>query len=400
MGTEPIRRTLRDAVGVPMLIFSAVGLAAPLALPFASIRPNRIAQGMPLFLARNDALLAAAICLPWAIVILCEAIPMAERLRRHAGVFASVLAPSAALIAAGVVSRRLAGADEVARVSLSSGFWITVIASYASFLTASQKLGGKAAVLNRLLSASVPVLVSVLLLTGFLDSVSILREFSIQSATFLDQTAAHAALAGSSVLFGTAFGIFVGVLALRFTTVRRVGFFLLNIVQTIPSLALFGLLILPLAALSQRFPLLARLGISGIGPAPAILALTAYAMLPVARNAYTALHGISASLRETGTGMGMSRGQLLLRVEVPMAAPVILAGVRTAAVQAVGNVVVTALIGAGGLGVFIFQGLGQYAMDMILLGTLPVIAMAILTDILMGGLVRLLTPRPLREKTA
>jgi osmoprotectant transport system permease protein len=95
--------------------------------------------------------------------------------------------------------------------------------------------------------------------------------------------------------------------------------------------------------------------------------------------------------------MGMTRGQLLARVEVPLALPLILAGVRTAAVQAVGNTVVTALIGAGGLGVFIFQGLGQFASDMILLGTLPVIAMAVLTDMLMGGLVRVCTPRPLRE---
>ena len=187
---------------------------------------------------------------------------------------------------------------------------------------------------------------------------------------------------------------------MRSTAIRGAAFFILNIVQTIPSLALFGLLILPLAALSRRFPLLHEWGISGIGRAPAIFALSFYAMLPIARNTYTALAQIPAALRDAGKGMGMTRGQLLVRVEVPLALPLIMAGVRTAAVQAIGNTVVAALIGAGGLGIFIFQGLGQYAADMILLGTLPVIAMAVIVDMLMGGVVRLLTPRPLRETAA
>ena len=237
---------------------------------------------------------------------------------------------------------------------------------------------------------------AVLLLSGLLDPVSVMREFSVQKAVFFAETGTHAALAGASVLIGAVLGVAIGVLALRRAVFRRVAFFILNIVQTIPSLALFGLLILPLAALSTRFPLLHAWGISGIGRAPALIALSFYAMLPIARNTFTGLEQIPASLRDAGAGMGMTRRQLLARVEVPLALPLILAGVRTAAVQAVGNTVVTALIGAGGLGVFIFQGLGQYASDMILLGTIPVIAMAVLTDMLMGGLVRAVTPRPLR----
>jgi osmoprotectant transport system permease protein len=227
-----------------------------------------------------------------------------------------------------------------------------------------------------------------------------MREWAVKKTVFLAEATTHLVLAGSAVLVGCLLGVLIGVLSLRHLLVRRVAFFILNIVQTIPSLALFGLLILPLSALSRRFPLLHEWGISGIGRAPAILALSFYAMLPIARNTFTALSQIPASLRDAGKGMGMTRGQLLARVEVPLALPLILAGVRTAAVQAVGNTVVAALIGAGGLGVFIFQGLGQYAADMILLGTLPVIAMAVIVDMLMGGLVRLLTPKPLREAAA
>jgi osmoprotectant transport system permease protein len=253
---------------------------------------------------------------------------------------------------------------------------------------------------RRVLGFSVPVIVGALLFSGFLDAVSVMREWAVQKTVFLAETASHLILAGIAVLVGGVLGILIGVLSLRNVTVRRVGFFILNIVQTIPSLALFGLLILPLASLSRRFPFLHEWGISGIGRAPAIFALSFYAMLPIARNTFTALAQIPESLRDAGKGMGMTRGQLLTRVEVPLALPLILAGVRTAAVQAVGNTVVAALIGAGGLGVFIFQGLGQYAADMILLGTLPVIAMAVIIDMLMGGLVRLITPKPLREAAA
>ena len=244
------------------------------------------------------------------------------------------------------------------------------------------------------------MILGALVFSGFLDAVSVMREWAVQRTVFLAETGNHLALAGSAVLIGCVLGILIGVASLRRATVRRVAFFVLNIVQTIPSLALFGLLILPLTALSHRFPLLHQWGISGIGRAPAILALSFYAMLPIARNTFTALSQIPAALREAGRGMGMTRGQLLSRVELPIALPLILAGVRTAAVQSVGNTVVTALIGAGGLGVFIFQGLGQYAADMILLGTLPVIAMAVVTDMIMGGLVRLITPKPLRGEAA
>jgi osmoprotectant transport system permease protein len=258
----------------------------------------------------------------------------------------------------------------------------------------------KPLLLRRLLSFLVPAFLVALLVSGFLDPISVIREFSVQRQVFFSETSTHAALAGAAVLIGTVFGLAVGVLSLRSSLLRRISFFILNIVQTIPSLALFGILILPLAALSARFPLLRAWGISGIGRAPALLALSFYAMLPIARNTYTALAQIPFALRDAGAGMGMTRLQVLARVEVPLALPLILSGVRTAAVQSVGNAVVTALIGAGGLGVFIFQGLGQFAADMILLGTLPVIAMAVITDMLMGGLVRVATPRALREAAA
>ncbi|HUX12686.1 MAG TPA: ABC transporter permease, partial [Spirochaetia bacterium] len=165
-----------------------------------------------------------------------------------------------------------------------------------------------------------------------------------------------------------------------------------NGIQTIPSLALFGIMIAPLAWLSREFPVLRQLGIQGIGNAPALIALTLYALLPITRNTYTSLSIIDRAVTDAATGMGMGRLQLLRFVEVPLSLPIILGGIRISAVQAVGNTAVAALIGAGGLGAFVFQGLGQAAPDLILLGVFPIILLAVLVDRLMKFLVDRLTP--------
>jgi osmoprotectant transport system permease protein len=395
------QRTNRAAgTDVPTLFFAAAGIAAAAALPFIRSRPNRIADGTARLLADVDPAALVALLVLWGAAGAAALARLAETSRARLATVVSLAAPLCAVIAAGVVTGGIAGTNPVARVSLSTGFWATVIVGYASFLSASARAAFPGSLLRRVLGFSVPVILGALVFSGFLDAVSVMREWAVQRTVFLAETGNHLALAGSAVLIGCVLGILIGVASLRRAAVRRVAFFVLNIVQTIPSLALFGLLILPLTALSHRFPLLHQWGISGIGRAPAILALSFYAMLPIARNTFTALSQIPAALREAGRGMGMTRGQLLSRVELPIALPLILAGVRTAAVQSVGNTVVTALIGAGGLGVFIFQGLGQYAADMILLGTLPVIAMAVVTDMIMGGLVRLMTPKPLRGEAA
>jgi osmoprotectant transport system permease protein len=395
------RQAARAAgIDVPTLVFAVAGIAAAAAFPFVRARPNRIADGVSRLLIDIDPAAAAVLLALWGIAGVAAIVRMARAARATIVTLISLAAPLCAVVAAGVVTSRLAGPDPIVRISLSVGFWATAILGYSSFLSASRTMSKGSGLGRRVLGFSVPVIVGALLFSGFLDSVSVMREWTVQKTVFLAETGSHLVLTGISVLVGSLLGIVIGVLSLRSITVRRVGFFILNIVQTIPSLALFGLLILPLAALSRRFPLLHEWGISGIGRAPAIFALSFYAMLPIARNTFTALAQIPQALRDAGKGMGMTRGQLLARVEVPLALPLILAGIRTAAVQAVGNTVVAALIGAGGLGVFIFQGLGQYAADMILLGTLPVIAMAVIIDMLMGGLVRLLTPKPLREAAA
>ncbi len=150
--------------------------------------------------------------------------------------------------------------------------------------------------------------------------------------------------------------------------------------QTIPSIALFGLLIGPLTALGAALPWLHDIGLTGIGFYPAVIALTLYGLLPIARSTEAGILSVPAAAIETARGMGMTRLQILAWVSVPLALPVLLAGLRVVTVQLIGLAVVAALIGAGGFGAFVFLGLGQTATDLVLLGALSAIAIAIVAD--------------------
>jgi len=173
-------------------------------------------------------------------------------------------------------------------------------------------------------------------------------------------------------------GLPLGILVARRPAWRRPVLGLANVFQTVPSLALFGLLI----------PIL------GIGAWTAIAALVVYALLPIVRNTYAGITGVDPAVREAGRGMGMSEGELLRLVELPLAAGVILAGVRVATVVSVGIATIAAAIGAGGLGVYIFRGVATVDDTLILAGAIPAALLALLADAVLGLAERRLVWRP------
>ncbi|AFG37183.1 ABC-type proline/glycine betaine transport system, permease component [Spirochaeta africana DSM 8902] len=235
---------------------------------------------------------------------------------------------------------------------------------------------------------------------GESGSLALVQEFTVRSDRFLQESLTHLQLAFGSACAAALVGIPLGILAYRSDTAGRVVFSLVSGVQTVPSLALFGLMIAPLALLSRSVPALRAVGLQGIGFAPAFLALLLYSLLPIVRNTYTSLAALPQDVLRAGQGMGMTRVQLFRYVELPLALPIVLAGVRTAAVQAVGNTTIAALIGAGGLGSFVFQGLGQGADDLIVLGVLPIVGLAVCTDRGLDALVRRLDYRTvIRNRT-
>ncbi|MFW5802260.1 MAG: ABC transporter permease [Spirochaeta sp.] len=232
-----------------------------------------------------------------------------------------------------------------------------------------------------------------LLIFGKPDMLAVIQEYQSRADRFYQETLTHLQLAFGAVTGACLIGIPLGIAAYRSPKFGRVVFTAVSGIQTVPSLALFGLLIAPLALLSQSLPMLRAMGLQGIGFLPAFIALLLYSLLPIVRNTYTSLSVLPRSVLEAGSGMGMTRRQLFRLVELPLSLPIVLAGVRTAAVQSIGSTTVAALIGAGGLGNFVFQGLGQGADDLIVMGVLPIIILAVVVDRAFSLIVRRLDYR-------
>lgn len=184
----------------------------------------------------------------------------------------------------------------------------------------------------------------------------------------LDQTHEHLLLTAISMVIASITGVSLGILIVRYRKLSNPVLGFVGILQTVPSLALLGFL----------------LPVFGIGKVPAIIALFLYALLPIVRNTYTGITEVDKAAKEAALGMGMTRIQLLRYVELPLAFPVILAGIKTSAVINVGIATLCAFIGAGGLGEFIFRGISLNNTNMILAGAIPASLLAILLDTLLG----------------
>lgn len=181
---------------------------------------------------------------------------------------------------------------------------------------------------------------------------------------------------GMAILIGIPMGVFCA----RHGRIGRVVLRATDIIQTIPSLALFGLLI--------PIPF-----IGGIGLRTAIIALALYSLLPIVRNTLLGIDGVDPAVREAATAMGMTPPQLLRQVELPLALPSIVGGIRIGAVLAIGVATIAAAVGGGGLGTFIFRGVAMVDTRLILAGALPAAGLAILTDVLLSALERSLARR-------
>jgi osmoprotectant transport system permease protein len=196
----------------------------------------------------------------------------------------------------------------------------------------------------------------------------------------LSSTLDHLVLVLVALAIAAALAVPGAILMTRRAGMRRGILGFANIMQTVPSLALFGFL-LPLPF------------IGGIGKHTAIIALCLYALLPILRNTLTGILGVDAAVRESAVAMGMTPGQILRQVELPLAIPSILSGLRIATVTTIGTATIAAAIGAGGLGVFIFQGIASVDTLMILAGAVPAAAMALLADEGLEWIEKRLSPR-------
>jgi osmoprotectant transport system permease protein len=373
----------RGSIGIHnqvLLTLTAAGTVAAAVAGFVSYAPNRLLSGRPITLweAASDPA-ASGIGLLGAMLLAAAFMSPSKTLHyAQAGLAAALLL--LVLAAAGLAASAMSlGAKPAVRISLGTAFWTLVACAALAIVDALQRLGAGA--VARLLTAGAIVAgVAALAVAGIFDALSIAREYASRRLLFADALSRHMALVAGSVGLAVVIGFPLGVAAARSPRLQSPLFAVLNLLQTIPSIALFGLLIIPLSGLVAAVPQLAAIGVGGIGVAPAIIALVLYALLPVVRNTAVGLAGVDGAVIEAGRGMGLTSRQIFLQVELPLALPVLLAGLRIVTVQAIGLAVVAALIGAGGLGTFVFEGLGQYAVDLVLLGALPAIFLALAAD--------------------
>ena len=369
-----------------------MAVGALLSLPLVRVAPNRLVSGESVSffsLVQGPA---------WALAALMTGLVLLSWMpAKKVGLWLTVATASALVVGLGALaashaSQAVSADTPFGRTSLGSGLWLAWLLLGLVLADALQQ-ALRAGALARLgvLAANLLPLVF-LLASGGADDLSIMKEYANREDAFWEAVARHGQIVALSLFFTLIIGLPLGWATHRYAAAARALFPVLNIIQTIPSIALFGLLMAPLAWLAASWPTLGRAGISGVGLAPGVVALTLYSLLPVVRGTLAGLAQVPSSVIQAAQGMGFSDRQLLWQVQVPLALPVVLGGVRTASIQTVGLAAVTALIGAGGLGSLMFEGLFSSAQDLVLLGVVPIVVLGTLVDGVFKGLITLTRP--------
>lgn len=201
--------------------------------------------------------------------------------------------------------------------------------------------------------------------------------FAQHGSELLVKTWQQIYISAISLGLGIVVAVPLSIILMKFPRVAKVVIAIASMLQTIPALALLAIMI----------------PFFGVGKLPAIIALFLYSLMPILRNTYVGLMGVNPDTIDSARGLGMTNLQLILKVDIPLAMPVIMAGIRLSAIYVIAWATLASYIGAGGLGDFIFNGLSLYQTDLIFGGTIPVIILALLTDYLLGMLERKLTPK-------
>ncbi len=365
---------VRSIVRNPVLLLLVL-LALPPAvfgLAFVSVAPNRLVTGVGLALAEVMRPEHRALGLPAALLALAVFMPTSRGLHAAVAVAAALLLAGLVWLAGSVavspsatqMPTQMPTPSELTRVSLGGGFWWLMLLIWLAAADALQRLRRLSSASRALMHAVLLLPVVALVSSGTLNEVSLMKEYQNRREVFDAAGWRHLQIVASALLPALAIGVPLGVVAAHRRTFATPLFATLNLIQTVPSIALFALLIAPL----------------GIGLAPAAVALTLYALLPVVHATVSGLAQVPIAAVEAARGMGMTAQQAFWRVRAPLALPVLLSGLRMTTVQLIGLAVVAALIGAGGFGALIFQGLASSALDLVLLGVLPVVALAVLVD--------------------
>ena len=363
------------------------GAAALVLLPFIVFKANRIVPGEPRALLAVLPPWQGAACLAMLALAGAAALGVQRALPR---LLAALLGLAAIALAAAAAADALTPVgNKVVRVAPGASFWVLLVCLGLMATDAITRLRPGPA-LRVLLLGLLFALAGAALAHGTFDQLSVMREYAVNAARFAHEARRHVWLALGSLAAAVVFALPIGIFCHRVPRVRAAILATLNVIETIPAIALFGILMAPLGALAAAAPWAARLGVSGIGAAPAVTALFLYSLLPIVANTVVGLQRVSRAAVDAARGMGMTNWQVLTRIELALALPVILTGIRVVLVQNIGMVTVAALIGGGGLGTFVFQGIGQTAIDLVLLGAIPIVTLAFTAAVLLDALVEVM----------
>ena len=365
-----------------LALYLLLALGAAYGLPFVRVAPNRLVSGEPVFL--SDALLhlngQVIVPLLLALFTLLSVAVLQPRKRiTQVLVFLAMAAALACLwlLAGHIANNAIETQNSFARTALGAGFWALGALAWLIGIDAAARL--QLATLQRLL-LQIALLLPLLLSLNQGLNLSIAQEYANHSDVFGPAILRHLQIVMLAVAPALVIGLLLAWRMSKNRELRQAIFPVLNVLQTIPSIALFGLLMAPLAWIALQWPALSRAGIGGVGIAPAVLALLMYALLPIARSALAGLEQVPAEAVYAARAMGMSSRQILWEVELPLALPALLIGLRTAVVQTTGLAAVCALVGAGGLGQIMFDGLFSAANELVILGVIPIVLLAMLAD--------------------
>lgn len=371
-----------------LLLLACVAIAA-VALPFVNVAPNRLVSGEPRALWQiwsfTPLLLGAALASTVALAFWPG----------RAALWLTLLLSEALFIvlfwSAGQAATQMASVESpLARTSIGSGLWLALCLLVCS--DAIRRLT-PLPVWRWLLNAQFWVIPLLILFSGDLNQLSLLKEYANRQEVFDNALAQHLTILFGTLIPALLLGVPLGIGCYRHPSRQGAVFTVLNVIQTIPSVALFGLLIAPLAGLVKSFPALAAAGIAGTGLTPALIALVLYALLPLVRGVVAGLSQVPPDVLESAHAMGMSARQCFWKIQLPLALPLLVRSLRVVTVQTVGMAVIAALIGAGGFGALVFQGLLSSALDLVLLGVVPTIALAVVLDALFALWLALLRRR-------
>ncbi|HID8898541.1 TPA: ABC transporter permease [Enterobacter hormaechei] len=373
-----------------LLLLACVAIAA-VALPFVNVAPNRLVSGEPRALWQiwsfTPLLLGAA---------LASAVILAFWPGRAAQWLTLLLSEALFIVlfwSAGQAATQMASVESpLARTSIGSGLWLWLALCLLVCSDAIRRLTPMP-VWRWLLNAQFWVIPLLILFSGDLNHLSLLKEYVNRQEVFDNALAQHLTILFGTLIPALLLGVPLGMWCYRHPSRQGAVFTVLNVIQTIPSVALFGLLIAPLSGLVKSFPALAAAGIAGTGLTPALIALVLYALLPLVRGVVAGLSQVAPDVLESAHAMGMSARQCFWKIQLPLALPLLVRSLRVVTVQTVGMAVIAALIGAGGFGALVFQGLLSSALDLVLLGVVPTIALAVVLDALFALWLALLRRR-------